>query len=91
MERGEKLLVYQDYTFGKLSNARDGGARYICTKRQSKGCKAVLHVNKKDVVVYEAAVHNHKPYKYKQATNGKYVNVKRFALLEPVMTGTRLV
>lgn len=79
---GDQLLVYQDYTFEKLSNARDGGARFICTKRQSKDCKAVLHIDRKDTIVYEATKHTHKPEKFIQSTDGRYIKVKRFATME---------
>ncbi|KOB67641.1 Uncharacterized protein OBRU01_19449 [Operophtera brumata] len=70
LECGGVLLLYRGHKFEILSRAHDGGARYTCSSRLSNGCKAVVHVNKHDAVVYAAAHHNHEPDNY-------FINLER--------------
>ncbi|KAL4714698.1 hypothetical protein ACJJTC_012615 [Scirpophaga incertulas] len=73
--RGVKLLLLDEYTFSKNSPLRAGGKRYSCSSNVSKNCKAYVHVDVNDMIVYRLTDHNHEPMKYHKTIDGLYMKL----------------
>lgn len=58
------MLLAYGYTFSKNSGIRRGGSRFACSKFLSKNCKAVVHVDKNNVILKAVYDHNHDPPEY---------------------------
>ncbi|XP_039750850.1 uncharacterized protein LOC120627071 [Pararge aegeria] len=79
LTRGSKLLMYQNYTYFKSGPIRDGGFRYTCSSSQKQRCKAYLHVNKDNVIVFSTLAHNHLPQRLMKTHSGLYLKRVKFA------------
>ncbi|CAG9136542.1 unnamed protein product [Plutella xylostella] len=62
--KGHPMLLAYGYTFSKNSGIRRGGSRFACSKFLSKNCKAVVHVDKNNVILKAVYDHNHDPPEY---------------------------
>ncbi|CAH2040221.1 unnamed protein product, partial [Iphiclides podalirius] len=49
--RGQKLLMYDKFTFFRSGWVRNGGSRYSCSHSVTKRCKAHIHVHKDCVIL----------------------------------------
>ncbi|KAF9411997.1 hypothetical protein HW555_009352 [Spodoptera exigua] len=75
LEKGNRLLMINGYSFSKNSRIAKGGIRYACSSLLTEKCKAYAHVSVDNVILKCHTEHNHSPIQYIRTSNGRYIKV----------------
>ncbi|XP_028174364.1 uncharacterized protein LOC114362973 [Ostrinia furnacalis] len=61
-KRGSVKLLYDENTFFKTGKVLSNGSqRYLCTKYNSTSCRACVHLDTNNCIIYSRSKHNHAP------------------------------
>lgn len=74
LDKGQKLLMVNGYSFSKSLTTKRGIIRYVCSSK-GKRCKAYVHVTPNDVIIKQEDYHCHEPVRYKRLANGRYFRI----------------